>query len=74
MKIRIVYIWAYKRLIYVYYLYTIYLDICIVYKDMYLIYAARWTSVACWLYGVRIMTFRVSVLGTSMTSRYMLIT
>ena len=27
-----------------------------------------------WLYGVRINTFRVSVLGTYMTSRYMLIT
>ena len=27
-----------------------------------------------WLYGVRIKKFRVSVLGTYMTSRYMLIT
>ena len=29
---------------------------------------------AGWLYGVRINTFRVSVLGTYMTSRIMLIT
>ena len=29
---------------------------------------------ADWLYGVRIMTSRVSVLGIYMTSRYMLIT
>ena len=27
-----------------------------------------------WLYGVRIKTYRVSVLGNHMTSRYMLIT
>ena len=32
------------------------------------------TMRADWLYGVRIKTFRVSVLGTYMTSRYMLIT
>ena len=29
---------------------------------------------ADWLYGVRIKKFRVSVLGTYITSRYMLIT
>ena len=27
-----------------------------------------------WLYGVRIKTFRVSVLGTYMTFRYMIVT
>ena len=32
------------------------------------------TLIADWLYGVRIKTSRVSVLGIYMTSRYMLIT